>query len=261
MKAEQRLDNEKVPISYITALIVIVVVATILSIIFVKDIVSGITIYTAAYFVASTLFDVVGVDAASIILSRLSISGIGFEKLLPILIVDGIIKIVILGFVLAGVVDLIMNINIRDRIIKLKIKHSKSITIIAGYSTLSEKICDILYSKKSEFVVIDRDNNYRDIFITKGYNYVFGDFTDQRVLREAGIMKASSIIFAIGNDFENSIGIISSRDVNKDIRIVARAEQESSAEKMGYLGADTCIVPEAVTAVDIANTLIKVTNR
>lgn len=249
--------QEKIPINYITFLIIIVILASIITTLVLKNLVQHISYYAAAYFTITTLFDVVGVDAAAIVFSSLHTSGIGFETLFPILIADGIIKIVILGFVLAGVVDLITNIHIREHLIKFRIKHSKEIIIIAGYGVLSEKLCDMFSLKKINFVVIDSHTEKRDIFLSKGYNYVFGNFTESRVLEEAGINKSNTIIFATSSDFENILGVMVARDTNSQIKIIARAAEESTIEKMHYVGANLCVVPETVSGFNIANAIIK----
>ncbi len=249
--------QEKIPRIYVISLIVIVILASVGTTVVLKNLVQNISYYAAGYFTITTLFDVVGVDAAAVVFNSLHTSGIGFATLFPILITDGIIKIVILGFVLAGVVDLITNINIKKHLIKFRIKHSKNIVIVAGYGILSEKLCDVFSSKKVNFVVIDKHIEKRDILLSKGYNYVFGDFTESRVLKEAGINKSDIIIFSTSNDFENILGVMVARDTNSRIKIVSRASEESSVEKMHYVGSNLCIVPEVISGFNISNAVIE----
>lgn len=249
--------EENVPLTYIIVLLVVVVSAAVITTVIVRQLVGNISYYTAGYFTTMTLFDVVGVDASGVVFAILHTSGMGFDTLFPILLTDGAIKIVILGFLLAGVVDLISSIHIRERIIRFRIKHSKDLIIIAGYGTLGEKLCDMFSSRKMDFVVVDKNTEKRDLLLSKGYNYVLGDFTDKRVLDEAGINKSRFVIFASGSDFENIFGIIVAKDANPKISIISRSTEESSVEKMHYAGAELCIVPEVVSGLDISNAILK----
>ncbi len=256
MRAEPIKINENVPINYVIVLVIVVIAAAIVTTFVVKQLVGNISYYTAGYFTITTLFDVVGVDASSIIFAALHTSGTAFETLFLILVTDGAIKIVILGFLLAGVVDLISSIHIRERIIRFRIKHSKDMIIIAGYGTLGERLCDIFSSRSINFVVIDKEASNRDIFLSKRYNYVFGDFTEAKVLEEAGIEKSKFIIFSTSSDFENTLGVIVARNANPKIEIISRSAEESSVEKMHYAGSSLCIVPEIVSGINISDAVI-----
>jgi voltage-gated potassium channel len=241
---------------YLVILLVFVLLAFVLSTVLVKEIIPQIDYNDAAYFVITVLFDVVGIDISRVVYSYAITSGIRFDILLPVLIADGLIKIVVIGFALAGVVEFISSINIRDKIIKFRIRHYRRMVIVCGYGGLGEKICDALASRRIEFVVLDKDTNKREIFISKGYDYVFGDFTDKKALEEAGCAKANTIIFTISDDFENTIGIMAVRGLNSQIRVISSGENEQAKDNMGYVGADFCVIPEVTTGDRIGNALL-----
>ena len=110
--------------------------------------------------------------------------------------------------------------------------------------------------RRVDFVVLDKDTNKREIFIAKGYNYLFGDFTDKKVLREAGSAKASTIIFSNGDDLENTIGIMAVRSINSQIKVISRGKSEQAKDNMTYVGADFCIIPEITTGNSIGEALL-----
>ena len=256
MKAAEHDIVGDIKLNYVVLLLLLVLFTFAVSVILVKALISQISYSVASYFVITVLFDVVGIDISRIIYSYALTSGFRFDVLLPILVADGIIKMVVIGFALAGVVEFISTINIREKIIKFKIRHSRKITIVCGYSGLGEKICDELAAKKRDFVILDNDTNKREIFMAKGYDYIFGDFTDKKALEEAGCINAGSIIFTNGEDFKNTLGIMAVRDLNKDITVISRGESEHARNNMLYVGADFCVIPEVTTGENIGKILI-----
>ena len=67
---------------------------------------------------------------------------------------------------------------------------------------------------------------------------VVGDACDPAVLRRAGIEDASAVLFAMGDDTLAIFATLVARDLNPDLRIVVRADEEEDVPKLYRAGAD-----------------------
>ena len=246
---------EKIPIKYIAFVIVVVVVFALATTYFVDLITKN--LYDAGYFTVSVLFDTIGVNTAPAIIHYIPIFSADFWPLFSILIMDGIIKIVAIGFLLAGIIDLITNIKLRERLSHLRMRQGQKGIIVCGYSMLAERLCMDLSSKNMNFIVVDNSSAKIDQASSLNYRTIFGNFTSESVLSEAGISSARAIIFSTESDFENLLGIITARHANQDILIIARAKDELAVPKMHRAGASLCIVPEILAGLELGNSIKK----
>src|SRR5208283_5048352 len=136
-----------------------------------------------------------------------------------------------------------------------KIKALNKHYVICGYGRMGNIVCRELKAKKQKFLVIekktDQHRNEEDILIMEG------DATQDAVLKEAGIEKAKGLISVLPTDAENLFVVLSSRGLNPDLFIVARAVEEGSEQKLLRAGADRVISPYNIGGRYIAHTVLK----
>jgi voltage-gated potassium channel Kch len=246
---------EGVPVVYLALLIFVLISAAAATAIVVDKISGG--AYPSGYFVETTLFDAVGVDSSSAIFATAGLFSSNFYLLLPLLIADGVIKIAVIGFVIAGVIELMANLNIRARLVSIRVRGMKGGTLVCGYNALADELCAMLAKHSVPFVVVEKDNTISEMVIERGYNVVSGDFTDEATLKEAAIGKAKAAVFSTESDFENLLGIVAAHHLNDRVKIVSRAKDESSVSKMHRAGAALCVVPEVLTGLEIGGRIAK----
>ena len=70
---------------------------------------------------------------------------------------------------------------------------------------------------------------------------IHGDATDEDILMQAGIKEAKGLVSTLGNDAENVFTVLTAREINKNLQIVARAIEPSAAQKLRKAGADSTI--------------------
>ncbi len=75
---------------------------------------------------------------------------------------------------------------------------------------------------------------------------VVGDSTEDEILIRAGIKRAMGLIACIGNDRDNVFIVLSARDLNKNLRIIARLNDVGNEEKLFRAGADELVSPNAI---------------
>ncbi len=246
---------EKIPVKYIAFVIAVVIIFALMTTYFVDFLTKN--LYDAGYFTVGVLFDTIGVNTAPAIIHDIPIFSAGFWPLFSILIADGIIKIVAIGFLLAGIVDLITNIRLRERLNHFKMRREQKNIIVCGYSLLAERLCADLSSRNMNFIVIDNNPAKIDQISSLNYRSAFGNFTNEEVLKEVGISNARAIVFSTESDFENLLGIITAKHANPNILIVARAKDEFAVPKMHRAGASLCIVPEILAGLELGNSIKK----
>ncbi len=81
---------------------------------------------------------------------------------------------------------------------------------------------------------------------------VIGDATDDAVLVEAGIKRASALVAAVENDAANSFIVLSARALNPELFIVARARSTDSERKLLRAGADRVVNPQSIGGARMA---------
>jgi voltage-gated potassium channel len=110
-----------------------------------------------------------------------------------------------------------------------------------------------------EFMVIERDpqrlewiyERYPDVLV------VVGDATLDTNLGESGILRARGLVSCLSADADNVFVCLSARDLNPNLTIVARAQEEGSMEKLYRTGADHVVSPNGSGAIRMASMLLR----
>ena len=208
--------------------------------------------YSSLYYTLAALFDAGGVGGFDTpLISMTPLFSKSFYILTGISLMDGTVKVVIVSFLIATLLDLITGINIKSKIIARSARRMKGHVIVCGYSPLGEKVCDGLASKKRRFVIIDKDRTKIEEIENKRYPFIEGEFTSTATLESASIGSASEIVFATESDFDNMLGIVTARAISKDVKIISRAKEETARAGMHSAGANLCIVPELLAGLEI----------
>jgi voltage-gated potassium channel len=128
-----------------------------------------------------------------------------------------------------------------------KIRSLKGHTIICGYGRHAEEVTRELSKQGMPFVVIEQHpEKLHALSEYTSYLHVSGDATDETVLLEAGIDRASSLVITLPDDAHNIFVIVSARQLNPALRIICRANQETHASKLRKAGADHIVMPERI---------------
>jgi voltage-gated potassium channel len=129
-----------------------------------------------------------------------------------------------------------------ERIGKLK-QH----VIVCGYGRHATEVIQELEKQQIEFVVIEQ-NPAKVQYLAEQLNICFinGDATEDEVLIEAGIERASSLVITLPDDSDNIFIIVTARQLNPKIRIICRSNQQADETKLRRAGADHVVMPERI---------------
>jgi len=136
-----------------------------------------------------------------------------------------------------------------------QIEAQKGHTIVAGFGRVGALVCEGLTSSALPFVIIEQDANRVPEMEARGYLHMVGDATDEAVLEEAGIERASVLVSALGNDAANVFITLTARELSPALLIIARAEQPTTQKKLRQAGANHVIMPAVIGAHRIVSLL------
>jgi voltage-gated potassium channel len=117
--------------------------------------------------------------------------------------------------------------------------------VMLGFGDLSEPIIQGLEGR-AELLVVTPDRERADALRERGYDVLTSDPSDEGTLRRANVAEARAAVAATANDAEDALSILTARQLNPDIRIVAAAAQDENVDKLRRAGADTVISPAAI---------------
>jgi voltage-gated potassium channel len=138
-----------------------------------------------------------------------------------------------------------------------KIESLNGHTIVCGYGRHATEVTQELNKQGIPFVVIENNPDKLNLLRTETpYWYVEGDCTLDEVLEEAGIRRAAILVITLPDDADNMFITLSARQINPNLRIICRANNEADEIKIKRAGADHTVVPERIGGFYMA-TLVK----
>ena len=86
---------------------------------------------------------------------------------------------------------------------------------------------------------------------------VVGDATNDLILQQAGVTRASALITALPKDADNVFVALSARALNPRLKIIARASYKTSESKLLSAGADSVVMPDEIGGSHMANLVVR----
>ncbi len=236
---------------------------------FQKNIYSAILLL-ALVFLTGTLtfvfaFDFSIVDA--IYMTIITVSTVGFKEVEPLtnaekLFTSGLIvsSIFIMGYALSVFSEYILSRNnlgnlIQKRVEK-KIRKMNNHIIVCGYGRNGQQAVHKLLAYKKPFVVIEKDEEVVEKYYSDIVSFVHGNANEDEILKKAGIEKASTLISALPSDADNLFVVLSARQLNKDLKIISRATEETTLKKLKLAGANNVIMPDRIGGDHMASLVV-----
>ncbi|PID76235.1 MAG: potassium channel protein [Deltaproteobacteria bacterium] len=225
--------------------------------------------------VATFIFGIVGyriiegwnfIDA--IYMTAITLTTVGFEEVhtlstkgqifTVVLVLFGVgfsvyVAGIIVQFMVEGHIRTIFGRKRLDR----KLNHIKNHYIICGYGRIGRVLCRHLEGHPIEIVVMDNCPELIPIMDEDNVLYVAGDATDEKNLTKAGIQRAKGLAAALGSDAENVFLVLTARQLNPDLFIVARAGDAKSKDKLKAAGANKVESPYEMGASSMAQRIIR----
>lgn len=129
--------------------------------------------------------------------------------------------------------------------------------IICGSGRVGSHLVRDLQSANESFVVIENDQQRAAEFSQRGVNVIVGDATLEESLRDVGVEHARGLAACLPNDADNVYVVLTARDLNPNLRIVARAAEEQAEAKLLRAGANHVVAPTIIGGHRMAVALTK----
>jgi voltage-gated potassium channel len=114
--------------------------------------------------------------------------------------------------------------------------------LVLGYGDLTEPILEEL-SSKAPYVVVTQDAERARLLTDRDVDVFTADPSDADSLERARVDTARAVVVATNNDAEDALAILTARQLNPKVRIVAAASNRENVDKLKRAGADTVISP------------------
>jgi voltage-gated potassium channel len=124
-----------------------------------------------------------------------------------------------------------------------KIEALRDHYIVCGYGRTGSTVCERLKAANIPFVVLEVSPAKLEELRHSEHLFIEADSTHDEFLHRAGIERAKGLVAALGNDAENVYLVLSARQFNPDLTIVAWASSAEAEQKVKRAGADHSISP------------------
>jgi len=211
------------------------------------------------------LFDYLWIDA--VYMTVITITTVGFGELHPMSASEKIFtsflilsSIFIVGYAISVISEYILsksNIgNLRQRKVQQRIDKLHNHVIICGFGRNGMQAVQKLEAYNKDYVVVEKNEEVVERFSDEDHLFVTGNANEDEVLIKAGIERAATLISALPSDADNLFVVLSARQINKDLKIISRATEETSYKKLKLAGADNVIMPDKIGGDHMASLVV-----
>ncbi|MCA1065521.1 potassium channel protein [Rossellomorea aquimaris] len=145
----------------------------------------------------------------------------------------------------------------KEKRMKKKIKGLSDHIIVCGLGRVGSQVLEQLKHRNIPAVYIDNDFDVIETHRLHNQYYLIGDATEDSVLLDAGIEKASGLVITLPNDAENVFTTLTAAELNPGLHIVARAEKVESINKLQKAGASKVINPSLIGGKQMVMSIVK----
>ena len=133
-----------------------------------------------------------------------------------------------------------------------KIETLSDHVIICGFGRNGKEAAQVLHANHIPFVVVEEREEADGSKDPEVKFRIKGNATRDEVLVEAGIKSARALICTLPVDADNVFAVLTAKQLNPKIRIISRASQDSSVNKLKVAGANNVIMPDKIGGAHMA---------
>lgn len=129
--------------------------------------------------------------------------------------------------------------------------------VVCGDSRIGQHIIEELDRIDQPFVVIEKEPEKVDALLARNILAIAGDATTDASLLEAGVERAKGLATTLSTDADNLFVVLTARRLNQNLRIIAKALDQASRDKLQQVGADGVVMPQAIGGMRMASELLR----
>ena len=204
----------------------------------------------------------------SLYMTVITITTVGFSEVRP-LSQDGrhftiillVLSIATLGYSVTTLIGFIFEGQIlqamRGRRMERAISKLKDHYIICGCGVVGREIASEFRREGVAFVGVEQDLSSSELARDESVLIVEGNAEDEETLIKAGIERARGLMAVLRKDEANVFVVLTARQLNPKLTIVARAAEERTVNKLLRAGADRVISPFQIAGRRIASVILR----
>lgn len=165
----------------------------------------------------------------------------------------------IMSTVTAVILESDLNLAWRRKKMMQGISRMNGHYIVCGVGRVGSNVAHELISTGRECVVVDSDLKHLESFLEKypAQPYMHADATDNDVLLAAGVLRARGIFAVATDDTQNLVISLSAKQLNPNLRVVARCHDLKNVDKTRMAGADEIVSPDFTGGLRIVSAMVR----
>lgn len=204
----------------------------------------------------------------SLYLTAQTVTTVGFGDLAPRTlygrIFASVFMMVSVGIVLYALTSTVQSIVQSEMLLtfgqlrrSIKMSKLRDHFIICGAGRVGSHLIRAMTGTSDSFIVIERDRARVEELMNRGISVLVRDATLEESLREAGVEYARGLAACLPDDADNVYVVLTARDLNPTLHIVARAAEEQAESKLVRAGANRVVAPTIIGGHRMAMALTK----
>ncbi len=167
-------------------------------------------------------------------------------------------------YVAGAIVQFMVEGRIREilgrRKLDKQINRLKDHFIVCGYGRIGRVLChQLIANSPQDIIVVDQDEALVPVLEEDKMLYLTGDASSEASLLRAGIQRATCLVAALATDTANVFLVLTARQLNPNIFIMARTSYKESESKLRAAGANMVESPYDMGASRMALKILKPT--
>lgn len=152
-----------------------------------------------------------------------------------------------------------LNTSWRRKKMKQKISQLKDHYIVCGVGLVGSNVAHELVATGRACVIIDSNmaTIHRYLESHPQQLYLHGDATDNDMLLAAGVTKACGVFAVAHDDGMNLVISLSAKQLNPNLRVVARCHDLKNVEKTRRAGADEVVSPDFTGGLRLVSAMVR----
>jgi len=138
-----------------------------------------------------------------------------------------------------------------------KIEKLKGHYVLCGCGRIGHMVFHEMMDRHIPVVVIDHKQEIIEQLTDEGSLAILGSATEEETLERANVKQARGLVVTVSSDAEAVFIILSVRDLNPDLFIIARAIEEGNERKLIQAGANRVISPYRLVGKRVTNAILR----
>ena len=197
---------------------------------------------------------------------------VGYGEIVPVVTpADHVYTILVIfigigtiGYALSQMTAFIVEGDLRNllgrRKMDKKIAALRGHYLVCGTGDVGHYVIEELIATNRALVAIDTDEEHlKKLSGARQLLYIVGDATDESVLAGAGIKEAAGVICALQHDRDNLVLAMTCRQINPNLRIVAKSHDVKLLQRLKNAGADAVVSPQFIGGLRLVSEMVRPT--